>query len=199
MKDLFDELDNYWANNRLIDLGVQLSLSDNVLQFTWGTTPFSTFVQMINLVDIPKRFVVFGSSIGFQCFYFRSIFSEIEIVGYDIHPSRVDFSNKILQKYNIKNCQFILDDIQNAKIESGDLIWQNNLCMDIDFLDHLNFKILSTNQNIQMVSYKPVLQDFVTGKDIFMIDHTGNFRSYSSSCHHFPTSWSREQNFFVIK
>ena len=53
----------------------------NIFDFTYGTTPFETFKKVIDEVKKPKRFVVLGSSIGWQCFFWNSLFPDIPIIG----------------------------------------------------------------------------------------------------------------------
>lgn len=197
---LFTELDNYWKENRIEDLKIQFSVLDNILPLTWGTTPISSFNQVIELVDKPKRFVVFGCSIGFQCFYFRSIYPDITIIGYDIHPGRIEFAKEIAKKYAIENCEFILSDICDAKIEDGDFIWQNNLCIEDDLLNPVNFSILNKHNDIQIISYRPILDNLIVKDQILLIDMWGRLHKiFTIKKIILETSWSKDQTFYLLK
>jgi len=197
---LYEELDNYWKENRITDFRIQFSLSDNILPLTWGTTPISSFNQVIELVDKPKRFVVFGCSIGFQCFYFRSIYPDIPIVGYDIHPGRIEFAKEIAEKYSIENCEFILSDITNSQIMDGDCIWQNNLCIDDDLLNPVNFSILNKHSDIQIISYRPILDNLIIKGQILLIDVFGRLsKVLTTKTIKLETSWSKDQTFYLLK
>lgn len=198
--ELFNELDNYWKQNKFNDFDIQFEITDDIYSMTWGTTPMSSFNEIIKSTFKPKRFVVFGSSIGFQCFYFRSIFVDIPILGYDIHPGRIEFANNLKKKYSIENCEFILSDFVESEIQDGDLIWQNNLCVEDDLLDRMNFFILSTYNDIQLVSYRPVLGNLTMDKSIFFNDILGRVaKSFTIKHFQLPTSWSENQNFYLIQ
>ena len=92
-KQLLDELDSYYNNYITNDSNCSLIQSDddddvNILNFTYGTTPFETFKKVIDEVKKPKRFVVLGSSIGWQCFFWNSLFPDIPVIGVEIHQFR---------------------------------------------------------------------------------------------------------------
>ena len=200
-KQLLDELDSYYKNNMIDDLNCCLIQSDNdglnILDFTYGTTPFETFKKVIDEVKKPKRFIVLGSSIGWQCFFWNSLFPDIPIIGVEIHQFRFEFSCYLAEKYKIQNISFINDDIRNIDFENGDLIWENNVCFS-DISDEVNWRVLTRYEDIQIVSYSSILFEHQSNSKILLIDHKGNFKGFTQRKLELPVSWSEKQTFNII-
>jgi hypothetical protein len=165
-EEIIKDLNDYFQNNIGIDLSYSISMADgfddyNFTQFTYGTTPFDTFNKIIeSLESKPKRLVVFGSSIGWQCFFWNHLFPDIPAVGYEIHDIRVNYAKVIIEKYKLSNIEFLNYDILDAELQDGDLIWQNNLCMDKDVCDEINLYTILRYKDISIVSYVPILEGF---------------------------------------
>jgi hypothetical protein len=201
-KKLLDELDSYFKNHRTDDSNCCLIQSDddglNIFDFTYGTTPFETFKKVIDEVKKPKRFVVLGSSIGWQCFFWNSIFPDVPVIGVEIHQFRFEFSCYLVEKYKIQNISFINDDIRNIDFENGDLIWENNVCFS-DISDEVNWRVLTRHDDIQIVSYSSILQDYQSSSNqILLMDHHGNFKGFEQRKLELPVSWSKKQTFNII-
>ena len=201
-KQLLDELDSYYNNYITNDSNCSLIQSDddddvNILNFTYGTTPFETFKKVIDEVKKPKRFVVLGSSIGWQCFFWNSLFPDIPVVGVEIHQFRFEFSCYLAEKYKIQNISFINDDIRNMDFDNGDLIWENNVCFS-DISDEVNWRVLTRYEDIQIVSYSSILFEHQSNSKILLIDHKGNFKGFTQRKLELPVSWSEKQTFNII-
>jgi|APGre2960657423_1045063.scaffolds.fasta_scaffold01701_7 hypothetical protein len=201
-KQLLDELDSYSKNYITDDSNCCLIQSDddglNIFDFTYGTTPFETFKKVIDEVKKPKRFVVLGSSIGWQCFFWNSLFPDVPVIGVEIHQFRFEFSCYLAEKYKIQNISFINDDIRNIDFENGDLIWENNVCFS-DISDEVNWRVLTRHEDIQIVSYSSILQDHQSSSNqILLMDHHGNFKGFAQRKLELPVSWSKKQTFNII-
>lgn len=201
-KQLLDELDSYYNNYILDDSNCCLIQSDNddlsILDFTYGTTPFETFKKVIDEVKKPKRFVVLGSSIGWQCFFWNSLFPDVPVIGVEIHQLRFKFSCYLAEKYQIQNISFINDDIRNMDFENGDLIWENNVCFS-DTSDEVNWRVLSRHEDIQIVSYSSILHEHqLNFNQILLMDNQGNFKGFTQRKLELPVSWSEKQTFNII-
>ena len=201
-KQLLDELDSYYNNYITDDSNCCLIQSDddglNILDFTYGTTPFETFKKVIDEVKKPKRFVVLGSSIGWQCFFWNSLFPDIPIIGVEIHQFRFEFSCYLAEKYKIQNISFINDDIRNMDFDNGDLIWENNVCFS-DISDEVNWRVLTRYEDIQIVSYSSILFEHQLNlNQILLMDHHGNFKGFTQRKLELPVSWSKKQTFNII-
>jgi len=195
--EIDDELNSYMKNFTIYDSEFIYSLGEvSTWKYTFGTTPFSTFEKVVSAIKRPKRFIVLGSSIGFQCFYWNRLFPDIPAIGYEIHDIRYDFSVYLAEKYNLKNVELYNYDLINADIQDGDLIWQNNLCMDRDICDEFNLKALK--KEVTVVSYVPILWYYSIGLDIMV---PGNFepKIFSRKSLTLPTSWSKHQSFFIYE
>ncbi len=201
-KQLLDELDSYYNNYITDDSNCCLIQSDddglNILDFTYGTTPFETFKKVIDEVKKPKRFVVLGSSIGWQCFFWNSLFPDVPVIGVEIHQFRFEFSCYLAEKYKIQNISFINDDIRNMDFENGDLIWENNVCFS-DISDEVNWRVLTRHEDIQIVSYSSILEAHQSNlNQILLMDNHGNFKGFTQRKLELPVSWSKKQAFNII-
>jgi hypothetical protein len=203
-KQLLYELDSYYKNNMIDDLNCCSIQSDNdglnILDFTYGTTPFETFKKVIDEVKKPKRFIVLGSSIGWQCFFWNSLFPDVPVIGVEIHQLRFEFSCYLAEKYQIQNISFINDDMRNMDFENGDLIWENNVCF-FDTSDEVNWRVLTRYEDIQIVSYSPILEEHQSKSklnEILLMDNQGNFKGFTQRILELPASWSEKQTFHII-
>ena len=201
-KQLLDELDSYYNNYITDDSNCCLIQSDddglNILDFTYGTTPFETFKKVIDEVKKPKRFVVLGSSIGWQCFFWNSLFPDVPVIGVEIHQLRFEFSCYLAEKYQIQNISFINDDIRNMDFENGDLIWENNVCFS-DICDEVNWRVLTRYEDIQIVSYSSILFEHQLNlNQILLMDHHENLKGFTQRKLELPVSWSEKQTFNII-
>ena len=201
-KQLLDELDSYYNNYITDDSNCCLIQSDddglNILDFTYGTTPFETFKKVIDEVKKPKRFVVLGSSIGWQCFFWNSLFPDVPVIGVEIHQFRFEFYCYLAEKYQIQNISFINDDIRNMDFENGDLIWENNVCFS-DISDEVNWRVLTRHEDIQIVSYSSILETHQSNlNQILLMDHHENLKGFTQRKLELPVSWSKKQAFNII-
>ena len=151
-KELLEDLDSYIYTYDEED-GEYSRMGEDPSIYTYGTTPFSTFAKIVGGMRRPKRLVVLGSSIGWKCFYWNSIYPDIPAVGYDIHEVRHDYACYLGEKYEVENVSFVCGDMSECDFREGDLVWENNICMDRVAIERLNYKLLSSFEDIQIVSY----------------------------------------------
>jgi hypothetical protein len=158
------------------------------------------FKKVIDEVKKPKRFIVLGSSIGWQCFFWNFLFPDVPVIGVEIHKLRFEFSCYLAEKYQIQNISFINDDIRNMDFENGDLIWENNVCF-FDTSDEVNWRVLTRYEDIQIVSYSPILEEHQSKSklnEILLMDNQGNFKGFTQRILELPASWSEKQTFHII-
>ena len=192
---LIDDLNSYWDNFREDDDNFCFT---NDGAYTYGTTPFETFNQIVQSLKRPKRFVVLGSSIGWQCFYWNQLFPDIPTIGYDIHDVRVNFTKEMVKKHRLNNIEFYNKSMLDVDIKDGDLIWENNLLIDESISDSVNWRALTRNIDIKIVSYLPILSRYrVNGDNLLLMDESG-FKGFQFRRETLPTSWCERQTFFII-
>ena len=193
---LIDDLNNYWDIFSKEDFDFSI-LDGDMSPYTYGTTPFETFNQIIQGLKKPKRFIVLGSSIGWQCFYWNRLFPDVPTIGYEIHDVRYGFSKELVKKHRLENIEFYNINLLDADIQDGDLIWENNLCIDPDICDSLNWRVLTRNIDINIVSYTSILSDYKSGDNILLMDEFG-FKGFQCRKETLPTSWSVNQPFHIL-
>lgn len=146
----------------------------------------------------PKRFVVLGSGIGSQCFHWNLLFPDIPAIGYEIHDVRLDFSKEMVKKHRLRNIEFHGIDMLDADIQDGDLIWENNLCIDDSVSDSINWRALTGNSDVKIVSYLPILSHYRSGEDSILLMDESGFKGFRFRIETLPTSWSKNQTFFIV-
>jgi len=193
---LIDDLNDYWDILGEDDNNFCFSNDDG--SYTYGTTPFETFNKIIQSLERPKRFIVLGSSIGWQCFYWNQLFPDIPTIGYDIHDVRVNFTKEMVKKHRLNNIEFYNKSMLDVDIKDGDLIWENNLCIDNSISDSVNWRALTCNIDIKIVSYSPILSHYrVDDNSLLLMDESG-FKGFQFRRETLPTSWCERQTFFII-
>jgi hypothetical protein len=193
---LSEECNNYKKNYSSEDEYSKLELDFDYMPLVWGMTPFESFKKIILSVKIPKRFVVFGCSIGYQCFYFNHLFPDIPCIGIDIMPFRVNWGCSMIDKYLINNVNLYVGDIKYFQPEDGDLIWQNNLMFDDDFIKNLNYDIFA-QKDVEVISYRSLLNTRFQKLDYqeFM-DKNGDIKVIKENQTQVETSWTHDQEIY---
>ena len=187
-KDILEKLENYMTLNRkkdneVIEEIVSNNSSVTNKDFTYGSTPYDTAKSLISTIKKkPERFVVFGASVGWMCFYWNEMFPNIETVGVDLHTGRVDFGNKLIKEHGLSNIKLVTDNVFNFKLEDTDLLWQSNLCFENSVAEKLTNSIIDNYPEIAIISYKPIFYA----------------RKYVKR-HYFPVSWMEKQPFFTYE
>ena len=159
-KDILEKLENYMTLNRkkdneVIEEIVSNNSSVTNKDFTYGSTPYDTAKSLISIIKKkPERFVVFGASVGWMCFYWNEMFPNIETVGVDLHTGRVDFGNKLIKEHGLSNIKLVTDNVFNFKLEDTDLLWQSNLCFENSVAEKLTNSIIDNYPEIAIISYK---------------------------------------------
>lgn len=197
--ELLQELEDYYSNYLAEDTEITMTNFDNVEEITYGQTPLSTFKKLIGLTTTPKRFICLGSSIGWQCFFWNSLFPNIPAIGYEIHELRCGFANYLKDKYEINNVEFRLQDLIEADIQDGDLIWQNNTLIDLKITNVFNFQQLTQLNDLQVISYVPILLKYLNDENELRLLHKdGNIRTFKQRTIELPVSWSDKFKFWII-
>ena len=214
-KELLNDLDSYIL--RYDDEDDEYSqMGEDPSIYTYGTTPFSTFAKIVGGMRKPKRLVILGSSIGWKCFYWNSIYPDIPVVGYDIHEIRHDYACYLGEKHGVENVSFVCGDMSECDFREGDLVWENNICMNKAEVDQINYMLLSSFEDIQIVSYMKILGYLCAEDDtISVAAKDGSIKSCSYRVERgtiFSSSddyqwlienrdgqdWSIESNFWII-
>ena len=186
-QDFYDEDDLeqqiYYSLNSDIDFDETL---------VYGFTPFDSFKDILLGIKKPKRFIVFGCSTGYQCFYWNKLFPDVPAIGIDLLDIRLEWGTKKVEEYDIDNVTLLQGNFFDFQIEDGDLIWQNNLLFDIEQVNDYNIFLFS-NFDIQIVSYVDILFD-----SNFLIDVNSNPIKINSNHKKLETSWSEDQDFFYF-
>ncbi len=199
METIDDEMNSYMDNFMMLDLEFIDTDDGDSSKYTYGSTPFSTFEKIVLQIKMPKRFIVLGSSIGWQCFYWNRLFPDIPVIGYEIHDVRYDFSVYLAEKYNLNNIELYNESLIDADIQDGDLIWENNLCMGgSDICDRFNLMALK-KEDISIVSYLPILYDYQFNGNILLMDDFGGFKGLSYKTLNLPTSWTDSHHFYILE
>jgi hypothetical protein len=165
--------------------------------FTWGMTNYNSFERVAHFVNTPKRIVIHGCGIGYQCFYWNHIFPNIPCVGIDLLSPRISFGKEMIEKYSIQNVELHEMDICDFKVQDGDLIWQNNLLFDDDFIYQFNIEILN-HCDVEFISYK-YFDDYTD------LQYTHHYKYINKNSEidvlhirkfSIQTSWSEDQNLY---
>lgn len=153
---LLKDLKNYRGGKTLVEDNdfIKNQTEHKPVAYTLGSIPFDSFKKVIEEVDLEKveRIIVGGCSQGWLCFYWNSLYPEKSAIGLDIHPLRVEYGNKLIEKYNIKNVTLNLCDYKEFEFEDGDLLWLNDAVFP-DSRD-TSIKILEKYPSLQIVSMK---------------------------------------------
>lgn len=170
---------------------IHLNSDYGVEIFTYGFTPFDTFKTIIQRASKPKRFIVYGCSIGYQLFFWNKLFPDIPAIGIDLMTSRIDWGIEKLAKYDIDNVMLIEGDFQEFQVQDGDLIWQNNLMFDESLVNQYNINLFQ-HLDVEIVSYV----DINFGGQ-FIIDCNKNYKRIENQFFILPTSWTKKQTFYI--
>jgi len=186
---LLNDLEEYISNFRVDDSRCSNQLKktiDDTSVFTYGSTPYETFINLINNVSIsPKRFIVVGCSIGWMNFYWNDLYPDIKTVGIDIHPFRIEFGNKLIKDYKLNNIELKDFSFYDFEFQDGDLIWQSNLCFSGEEVYKSNDNIIANNPNVTIISYRPISK-----KE----ENRPFLKKY-----YYPVSWMEKQPFFTYE
>lgn len=163
----------------------------DILVYTYGFTPFNTFKDVINVVKKPKRFIVFGSSTGYQLFFWNKLYPDVPAIGIELMSARIDWGLEKMAEYQIENVMMIEGDFLDFEVKDGDLIWQNNLLFDSSLISDYNKNLLS-KYDIQIVSYN----DIEINSNI-IIDTNQNYKKIECYNLKLKTSWKEDQDFFI--
>ena len=163
----------------------------DILVYTYGFTPFDTFRDIINVVEKPKRFIVFGSSTGYQLFFWNRLYPDVPAIGIELMSARIDWGLEKMAEYQIENVMMIEGDFLDFEVKDGDLIWQNNLLFDPSLIVDYNKNLLS-QFDIQIISYNDIEID-----SNLIIDISQKYKKVDCLNLKLKTSWKEDQDFFV--
>jgi hypothetical protein len=170
---------------------VSIEYDYDILVYTYGFTPFDTFKDVINVVKKPKRFIIFGSSTGYQLFFWNKLYPDVPAIGIELMSTRIDWGLEKMAEYQIENVMMIEGDLLDFEVKDGDLIWQNNLLFDLPLISDYNKKLLS-QYDIQIISYNDIEID-----SNLIIDISQNYKKVECDNLKLKTSWKEDQDFFI--
>jgi hypothetical protein len=199
---LFEECYEYREKNILDDFEMLVELDlkgERTSHLTWGITDLESIREIFSSVRPPRRLVVAGCSIGYQCFIWNQMFPDIPCVGIELHEKRVKWGANMIQKYGIENVQLYIGDYTSLQIENGDLIWQNNLMFRYTEIEEYNIWAMS-NFDVEVVSYIPLhvhMSNYaiVKGQSI-AVPSEGQYKQYNSHERLVKTSWTIDQDIY---
>lgn len=183
LKELEIYIDNFKGKDKKISIELSKNLDKDV--FIYGSTPYDTAKKLITSISKkPKRFVVVGSSIGWVNFYWNDMYPDIPTIGLDLHSFRVEYGNKLIDKYNLKNIELLVEDLYDFEFREGDMIWMSNLCFEHDSVENIMSDIIHNHSDISMISYRPIkCKGFREKVKMFKLQ----------------VSWTENQPFFVYE
>lgn len=183
LNDLTEYIEKYRGKDKEVSNELTKNLEKDV--FTYGSTPYDTAKKLITSINKePKRFVVVGASIGWVNFYWNDIYPNIPSVGLDLHSLRVDYGNKLIEKYNLTNIELFVEDLYEFEFKEGDMVWMSNLCFEPEIVTKFMCDLIKSYKNISLISYRQINCDGFKDR----------VKTYK-----LPVSWMPEQPFFVYE
>ena len=197
-ENLKEECENYWSLHSQSDTEWRLNQTSNQLSYTdmtWGSTEYQSFVEIILSVKKPRRFVVFGCSTGYQCFYWNHLFPDIPCVGVDLMEYRLRWGREKIQKYLISGVDLVRADYHDFEVLDGDLVWQNNLMFSQPQNALFSLDLLERRE-IEMISYTSLRrgESIFEGGDLEFVDRVGGIKLIKTTKMFVRCSWHQQQN-----
>lgn len=205
-EELKSECYGYFKKNssREFELTQQLEEEGyDTISLTWGMTNYDSLVETFKQLKKPKRFVVLGCSIGYQCFVWNQMYPDIPCVGIDIFEHRVNWGANMIQKHRIKNVTLLSGDMDTLAINDGDLVWQNNLLFDEETVVDYNQRLLQ-RRDVEIVSFQSIESfeasliriGMISNSRDILIHNGSEFKSMKTCEIYVNTSWAPDQNIY---
>lgn len=123
---------------------------------TYGEAIWYSIDKAINYIDIKecKSFLELGCGIG-RISFFMNIHYKLKCMGIDLVPDFINNANKIIEKFDLKNIEFINENWFNIDFSFADIVFIAGTCLDTKTLRLLKEKFekeLKTNSYILSVS-----------------------------------------------
>lgn len=197
-ESLKGECESYWSLHARSDQEWTLSQDSHQLSYTdmtWGSTEYQSFVEIILSVKKPRRFVVFGCSTGYQCFYWNHLFPDIPCVGVDLMEYRLQWGREKIQRYLISGVELLSSDYRDFEVLDGDLVWQNNLMFSQPQNSLFSLDLLERRE-IEMISYTSLRegQSIFEGGDLEFVDSRGEIKLIKNTTMLVQCSWHQQQS-----
>jgi hypothetical protein len=203
---LKSECYGYYDKNIEKEIEFAHNLSQNgydTIPLTWGMTKFNSLVDAFKQFKKPRRFVVMGCGIGYQCFIWNHLYPNIPCVGIDMSKLRVDWGANMIQKYGVKNVTLYSGDMVDLPIMDGDLVWQNNLLFDDDDVVDYNQRILNL-RDVQIVSFQQIesveatliRMGMISNSRDILIHNKKGFKLIKMCEIQVDTTWSKNQEIY---
>lgn len=161
--------------------------------FAYGSTPYASFLEVFQqpllqakikeCVQRGSTYKVFGSSIGWLAFY-GSLTYGLKTMGYEILESLVIASRDIVDKYNLSNLEFKVQDMLEASLDETGILFLTSQCWD---------------SLLKEKTYRKIQEELPPGSVV--IDYSAELEEYlgksALECVA-PVSWNAQQTFHVF-
>eukprot|EP00931_Biecheleriopsis_adriatica_P069079 TRINITY_DN42967_c0_g1_i1.p1 TRINITY_DN42967_c0_g1~~TRINITY_DN42967_c0_g1_i1.p1 ORF type:complete len:562 (-),score=101.94 TRINITY_DN42967_c0_g1_i1:155-1750(-) len=157
------EADPSWILKRMVSAGRFGG------ETAYGTTWLDAWVDMVHACHLHAAetgcvsMVVFGSSLGMQCFLGRLLLGYSSCVGYDLLESEVAASRDIASRFDISAVEFHCQNALEADIGSAGLLWLNAYAWSPESKELLCAKLLSEAARAAIVVSYEALPDCTAG------------------------------------
>lgn len=98
-------------------------------ELTYGETPYFTGYDILKEVKAKKGMVVYdlGSGLG-RFAYLANLMFGAKVVGIELIPSFIEFTNKVVRKFNLQDIKFIKANLFESNLYDADIIYIAGTC-----------------------------------------------------------------------
>lgn len=147
---------NYYTKNEFSYEKLDVERKESKLdkeELTYGETPYFTVYNILKESKIKKGMTVYdlGSGLGRFAFLARLIV-DVKVIGVDIIPSFIEFTNKLVDKYKLNNIEFIKANLFESDISQADIIYIAGTCFNDISKKMLEEKIKTVKKGAKVVT-----------------------------------------------
>mmetsp|Transcript_13484 Transcript_13484/g.33064 ORF Transcript_13484/g.33064 Transcript_13484/m.33064 type:complete len:305 (-) Transcript_13484:213-1127(-) len=135
-----------WMLERICDPGMSTTIRN---QMAYGSTFLDEHMTMsegfvLSEVDKEKKMLVFGSSIGWQCFFGHYALGISKCEGFELMETQVDTAKKVSQEFGISSRQieFLNQDALESDVSTAGLVWLNTFAWEQEVKESVCKKLL---------------------------------------------------------
>ncbi|CAE7316931.1 Ogt [Symbiodinium natans] len=152
------EEDPAWLRDRLLDSASGRN------QTAYGSTWIESFCHLADAGSLyctgtaPQQMVVFGSSIGWQCFLGHLHLGYAPCRGFEILASQVQAAQRLAEELGLEDgVEFRCQDALEADVSEAGLVWLNTYAWPAEVKQRVAQKLLQElPEGSQVVSYEPI-------------------------------------------
>lgn len=167
--DLYLLLQYLWKSPFKISKEFLMNQNETDL-YAYGETPLTTLDRIAKECGITESDIIYelGAGRGRGCFWLH-YFIKCKVIGLEIIPEFVKIANKIKVNRNLKNVEFLEENILNHDFRGATAIYLYGTCYEDSFIQELvhKFKKLPIGTKIITISYS--LEDYDAGKSFEII------------------------------